>query len=296
VPGRAIRTANYRVFTILPRGSIADRMPAFLEASLARYRSAFVPLDGPEVAMESFLVTTRGQWQRLAKTLLGDDAGAFLHIQRGGVSIQGRGMFYDIGPRDTFVIAAHEGWHQFAQRTFREPLPTWADEGLATYMEGFRWSDTRPGEPEFNGWINLERFDALRSAHRSNLLLRLEQLVAVSPQDLAEAGPDTALVVYAQLWAMMHFLREGSQGEHAGALSRLVADSAEGRVAEHVERALGTSAADRVRGRRGGADVFKAYFGSPAAMEDEYRAAVERIVELGGRERVAAGRSALAPD
>ena len=48
-------------------------------------------------------------------------------------------------------------------------------------------------------------------------------------------------------------------------------------------------------GRRAGADVLRVYVGkSAAAMEESYRAAIERIVELGGRDAIVAGKSPLA--
>jgi hypothetical protein len=78
---------------------------------------------------------------------MGSDAEVYLKIQRGGFAASGRAILYDIGPRDTFAIAAHEGWHQYTQKSFRAPLTVSFEEGLATYMEGFRWSDddrTRP--------------------------------------------------------------------------------------------------------------------------------------------------------
>jgi hypothetical protein len=295
VPGRAMRTASYRVFTTLPRGSIADQMPTFLEQAVTNYRTAIVLLPGPAVAMDTYLLSNRPQWQRLTKTLLGDAANAYLHIQRGGVAVGGRAMLYEIGPRDTFVIAAHEGWHQYTQRVMKDALPVWLDEGVATYMEGFRWSAQWPGEAEFSGWANLERYDTLRMASQANVLMSLEQIVNLGPGDLVQAGPDAALVAYAQMWALIHFLREGDEGEHAAGLRAMLSDAAAGKMSARVRREVGARAAEQFAARRAGADVLRVYLGkSAAAMEESYRAAIERIVELGGRDAIVAGKSPLA--
>lgn len=295
VPGRAMRTASYRVFTTLPRGSIADQMPTFLEQAVMNYRTAIVLLPGPAVAMDTYLLSNRPQWQRLTKTLLGDAANAYLHIQRGGVAVGGRAMLYEIGPRDTFVIAAHEGWHQYTQRVMKDALPVWLDEGVATYMEGFRWSAQWPGEADFSGWANLERYDTLRMASQANVLMSLEQIVNLGPGDLVQAGPDAALVAYAQMWALIHFLREGDEGEHAAGLRAMLSDAAAGKMSARVRREVGARAAEQFAARRAGADVLRVYVGkSAAAMEESYRAAIERIVELGGRDAIVAGKSPLA--
>ena len=81
------------------------------------------------------------------------------------------------------AIAAHEGWHQYTQTTFQNPLPVWLEEGLACYMEGFGWNREGTGTPTFNAWKNPERFDALARAYRENRLQPLDSLFRYAPQD-----------------------------------------------------------------------------------------------------------------
>ena len=57
---------------------------------------------------------------------LGDGAGKRRH--------DGVAVLYNIGTRDTFAIAAHEGWHQFSGRHFKYRLPSWLDEGVALFI------------------------------------------------------------------------------------------------------------------------------------------------------------------
>jgi len=208
--------------------------------------------------------------------------------------VGGRAMLYEIGPRDTFVIAAHEGWHQYTQRVMKDPLPVWLDEGVATFMEGFRWSAERAGEAEFSGWANLERYDTLRMAWQAGVLMSLEQIVNLGPGDLVQAGPDAALVAYAQMWALIHFLREGDDGEHAAGLRAMLSDAAMGKMSARVRREVGARAAEQFAARRGGADVLRLYVGkSAAALETSYRAAIDSVVEVGGRDAVVVGKSPL---
>ena len=130
---------------------------------------------------------------------------------RGGFTTAGEAVLYDIGPRDTLAIAAHEGWHQYSQTTFRTALPVWLEEGIACYMEGFRMP---PGAvvPTFLPWRNAERYSELRSAFRKGRLPSLREFLEGSPQSFLAVSRDAQLAYYAQAWALVHFLREGEGG------------------------------------------------------------------------------------
>src|SRR5262249_15846217 len=126
--GKLVRTEWYRLYTTDVDRALMDRMPAFLEASLAQYTSALGPLPLPPIKLDTFVMAARRPGMLLTTQRMGDRAGMFLRIQRGGFASGGVGYFWDIGPRDTLAIAAHEGWHQYTQRTFRQPLPVWLEE------------------------------------------------------------------------------------------------------------------------------------------------------------------------
>ncbi|QQS09610.1 MAG: hypothetical protein IPK69_03040 [Phycisphaerales bacterium] len=186
--GRLIATPSYRIFTTMDHGPTTDRVPRFLEQALEWYTTALGELPRPSRRMDTFLMETRSQWERLTRRSMGDDAEIYLRIQRGGFAAGGRAMYFYIGQRDTLVIAAHEGWHQYTQSTFRSPLPIWLEEGIATYMEGFRWGRRGDSLPRFSPWSNPERFDTLRAAARAGRLMSLEQLLHTAPQDLMTGG------------------------------------------------------------------------------------------------------------
>jgi hypothetical protein len=244
---------------------------------------------------------------------MGPQAEVFLRIPRGGYASGGRGVFYDIGAQDTLSIAAHEGWHQYTQRTFKETLPIWLEEGIATTMEGHRWDGS---SAVFLAWSNLERFDQLRAAAAKGSLFPLEALLATSPQELLGSpivpngaapsapppkpakslGTDAALTYYAQIWALVEFLKEGENGKYNASLRLLVSDAAAGRMGATVAANADPNRSGRVPSMmlRQGPAVFAAYFtGDLNQIDNEYSRFVEQIVRPGSRGPIVDGRSPI---
>lgn len=289
--GRLLRTPNYRVFTTVQRDFLLSRVPKFMEHALTHYTSALGQLPSPRQPMDTYLMANRPQWTRITQRVMGDQAEVYLRIQRGGFSAEGKALLYDIGQRDTFAIAAHEGWHQYTQVTFRNPLPVWLEEGLATYMEGFRW-DRGAEKPRFLPWANFERYGALRSAIAADRLIPLDRLVMSTPQELMRDNPEGALQYYAQVWALVHFLNEGEGGKYAEGLRRMLRDAASGELAPTIARKLGHRAATASINRRTGPAVLQTYMDvQPADIEAAYQEFMRAIVRSGGRDRIVNGLS-----
>jgi hypothetical protein len=294
-PGRVVRTPSYVLFTTLPKGQLADRMPAFLERALFHYTSEIADLPRPTEPMETFLFATRPQWNRKTQSVLGGDAGPFLRIDRGGFSFRGQGVYYDLGTiNDTLTIAGHEGWHQYVQTTFREPLPTWLDEGVATYMEGYRPSPDDPALPIFMPWANMERYETLRFSLYRRRLLPLDELLRTSPQQLMSRDDWAPLRYYAQVWALIHFLREGEAGKYEPALSAMLTDAAFGRASRVVEERLGRQAGSTYRTRRDGTLLFTAYVSPDLALVDtQFKAFMDQLAQRGVRTKISQGKSPI---
>lgn len=302
-PGVMLRTQHYRVFTTEREGVMIQRLPSFIEAALANYRVALTgpdrPLPEPELRMDTFIMSTRPDWEILAKQLLGDQAAPYLKIRRGGFAYSGRALLFDVGTRDTLSLISHEGWHQYTQRTFRQALPAWLEEGIATYMEGHRFGGPGGGELTFQPWSNVERFDQLRRAAALNRLMPLRELLSASPGALIGAGGtnDSGLVFYAQVWALTHFLAEGEGGKYRPRLEALLRDAAAGNITRSVQRALGANAGSGVS--RGtvismGPPVFMAYFDQDLDAADKaFRAFQDRLVQPGSRGSIVAGLSPI---
>ena len=283
--GQIITTPHYRVYTTMTRQSVVDRLPLFLERALAQYTTALAPLPKPGRLLDMYLFESRGQWEAKTRQMLPKQASTFLTLGRGGFTTRGISVLYYIGRNDTLSIAAHEGWHQFSQETFRSQLPLWMEEGIATYMEGY--TSHPDGLPKFRPWANLERYHTLREAVRANGLLPLDTLIGRTPQSFLHESKSRLLVYYAQVWALMHFLAEGENGRHRLALQEVLMDAARGRLA--VE-ALGSRGGPG--GVRLGPAVLKAYFDPDIkAFERGYLQFVRKAVRTGGRDRVVQGYS-----
>jgi hypothetical protein len=292
--GEALTTKSFRIYSTANPG-LTSRLPAFLEASLIHNRTALGDLPAPVDRMETFVLANRTEWSRCVQMIWAEKAEPYLTIQRGAVTAGGKSVLYDIGPRDTLVLAAHEGWHQFAQSTFKEQLPIWLDEGIAVYMEGFR-SEAGTDRFIFLPWANTERFDRLREAHAAGALMTLREVMSSSPtrQISASGGGGDALTWYAQSWALIHWLNEGNNGSMHAALHQVVADASNGMILKRVEDKLGPKAAVFVRQKRPGPEIWQTYFGTDTDQaNDSYQEFISRVVATGSRDRVIAGRSPL---
>jgi hypothetical protein len=291
-PGRMIATDHYRIFTTLDESRLSRRIPLFMEMALTHYTSTLGPLPVPEAPLDMFLMAKRWQWQRLTQQLMGDQADMFLRIPRGGYSAGGRAVLYDIGQRDTLAIAAHEGWHQYTQRTFREGLPVWLEEGIATFMEGYRSDPAQRERPLFLGWANIERFDQLRAAAARGDLMPLDRLLEATPQSLLEDTTGGTLTYYAQVWALVHFLREGEGGRYRAGLEAVTRDAAAGQMRRTIEAKVGQRMARQAGLTRRGPGVVMGYFTLDlTGIGEQYDRFVDRLVRTGSKDLIVQGRS-----
>ena len=289
--GVLLKTPHWRIFTSSTRQTLRQRLPGFLEAAMDHYTSALGELPRPARQPEIFVFSSRTQWEAMTRRVMGEEAAVYLRIQRGGFTTKGQSVLWEIGPRDTYTMVAHEAWHAYSQTTFKEPLPVSWEEALSTYMEGFRF-DFAKGVATFKPWANMERFDRLREAHSEGRLLTLGDWQRATPQRLMERSPSAALDFYAQGWAVIHFLNESSSGTHAPALRSLVSDAARGGTNAKIRAKLGGRAANAYASRRGGADLFMIYMGKSAEeLDAEFSAFVERIVRSGARQSITDGKS-----
>jgi hypothetical protein len=331
-PGVVFSSTNYRLFTTSDSPLLIARLPSFLEAALNQYRAVLGPLPPPPGSMETYVLGTRPQWARFTQRLMGPQAEAFLRIQRGGFTTRGLSVLYDVGARDTFSLAAHEGWHQYTQRTFAQPLPVFLEEGIATFMEGYRWDQQQPDSALFWPWANSERFEQLRSAHTSKTLMPLSRLLTTSPQELlagqlqpsariwlqpgsnqpgsmldsealapgVDRATDNALTFYAQVWALVHFLHEGENGKYRDALAATLADAAAGKLQQRLIRQGGAEGAELASGymipRRGLAFLKITMNTDIETLQREYDKFIDRVVSPGSKDRITRGGSPFDPD
>jgi Protein of unknown function (DUF1570) len=293
VEGKIIAGRHYRVLTTKSDDTLARQLVRFYEAALEHYTSGVVSLPLPSKPLQTYLFGTRDHWSDFTRTRMGGDAGTYLALGRGGYTIEGEAVLYDLGRWDTLALAAHEGWHQYTQTVFRHPLPIWLEEGVACYMEGHRWSrgDERP---VFNPWRNYERFGELREAVRDGELIDLDELMAGIPQGFLKNGRSKLLTYYAQVWALTHFLVEGDGGRYRPALEELLRDAAEGRLAGKVATSsrLPPGRGGRTMGLKVGRTVAIVYFNEDfAKFKAGYEAFVADITRRGAGDLIWKGQS-----
>ncbi|MDA0802828.1 MAG: hypothetical protein O2819_03625 [Planctomycetota bacterium] len=279
--GLLLLSPSYAIHTTLHETRLRAILPGFQEAALKHYRSAIVPLPAPLGALTSFVYRTRPEWIAHAERDLGEDAAIYRRIGRGGYTRHGISVLYDIGYFDTLTIAAHEGWHQYAQSTFGSSLPPWLDEGMATYCEGC--VGLRSGEPEFRPWRNMERYSALQDLVSANAVRPLEVVITGTPQGFLLEGRDALLDYYAHVWVLIHFLAEYDHGRYRPALERMLTDAAAGRVRD------GGAGPRRLR------DQFREVFGVDASSLDaDFRRFVQAVTARGASGWIYRGESPYA--
>lgn len=280
--GQLIITAHYRIYTTIQNESILDRLPTFCQRALEHYTTAITPLPMPPARLETYLFQSRNQWQSKTEQMLPDQARMFGNLGRGGFTTKGTSVLYYIDrrgrTRDTFAIAAHEGWHQYTQQTFKHQLPIWLEEGVATYMEGYR---DRDGLPNFEPGENYERLQTLYEAARGERLIPLEDLLTRSPQSFLADSKDMLLVYYAQVWALTRFLAEGQDGRYRPALAQVLQDAAHGNLVGRMmnsrrasSRRLDSNIVNRI-----GTAVAQEYFNRDLIeFESEYRDYIKDLI------------------
>lgn len=291
--GRAVETSHYRIMTTRMGPAVLGRLPGFMEDALGWYRvvgtgsTRPLPLAAADAAapgerMNVFVFAHRSEWERFTRRTLGEQAGPFLRLERGGYAWGGTSALFDVGEHDTLVLAGHEGWHQFTQRAFRQPLPVWLEETLATQCEAFAWETDGAGAPvaRFDPAANHTRLRQLHDAARTGSLWSVERLVIEGPgSELGEA----AVTYYAQAWALGRMLREDDR--FSANLAACVEDAHEGRLWARVIEALGRDRAEALAGGLGrgrGLAVLEAYFtggGRTEQVESAYREWVTRLLE-----------------
>ncbi len=280
--GLTIDTAHYRIYTTHLEPLMLRQVPAFLESAFRAYqRQLPAPLSSPEPFVV-YLFGTRDQWEHYTRDTAGTDADVYLQIQAGAYVADGVCVAYNIGRRQTFAILGHEGWHQFNQRLFVYRLPSWLDEGIATLFETCRYEQ---GRFVFEPASNLMRLGSLKQALMHNRLMPLEELLLLNPGQLLtdiNGNSDRASIFYAQVYALVRFLREAGYGTRLRAYEALLHDAAAGNWP--LDERLLRIAADRSVpltvswNRQASRALFSHYFGdNMASLNAEYRVFCSKI-------------------
>ena len=296
--GELVTTTTHLLHLTLTEGRLRDALPEFTGMILDHYRTMITepagadPLPAPGERMSTFVFESRPEWAAWTRWRLGNSAGTYLAIERGGYTIDAESVLWDIGRYDTLCMVAHEGWHQYTQTVFRHPLPAFLEEGLAAYAEGHSFRRTEDG-PRFLPWHNFERYGQLRSAVNRDRLIDLDRLVTQPPQQFVGEGERSLLTYYAQVWALVHYLMEGEGGRYRDGLAKFLSDAAHGHIASTLYDA-GRSAGRRGRllGPDAGRALIAVYFDPDyPQFKRGYEAFIRKIVASGNGTRIWRGES-----
>ncbi|MEC8114642.1 MAG: hypothetical protein VX104_02235 [Planctomycetota bacterium] len=279
--GRVMSTDHYLIRSNIRYERVMDRLPILLEHAIFRYQTAFGTLPEPKSTLDTYVLGDRNQWLAKTRQVLPQQAESLASIGRGGFAVNGTGYLYYIDwagrDRDTFAIAVHEGWHQYVQSTFREDIPSWLDEGIATYMEGLRF---RPADdnPAFRPWDNWERRRRLRDSARSGRLIPLEDLLDRPVQSFIGSRRNEELLgYYAQVWALALLLAD-QKGPYRDGFEQMLQDAANGGFRRKVmNHPAVISRGGRGRNAHLGRWAAIAYFGDLEELKAAYK---EKIRDL----------------
>lgn len=277
-------TRHYRFFSTLEDPLILRQIPVFMEAAFNTYQKFPGKMQPLESKLEIYIFGRRSQWEDFTRHLAGSSAELYLKNRSGAYYLNDVCVAYHLGRQSDFSILAHEGWHQFSDRHFTYRLPAWLDEGLATQFEAFQWNK---GKVTFKPSLNGSRLAALRQGLEQNRYIGLSEMVRsdagrmLAHSDTGSSNPQ-ALTYYAQLYALIRFLREENYGQRYPQLRRILHHGYLGRhwpITEAQRQEALQAHQNRSWNAQVGQRLFQAYIaGDLDAIEPAYQAFCRKIV------------------
>jgi hypothetical protein len=143
-----------------------------------------------------FLFSGESGYQEYAKAIIGQ---AMPHTAGLYTPVLKQLLIWNVPRRDDMVrTIRHEGFHQFLDRVMAHP-PTWLNEGTAEF-----WETARLERGRLQG-------GQVRPDHLATLVRSRKMLPKLKDFAYGERGDfyASAMLRYAQAWALVHFLREG---------------------------------------------------------------------------------------
>ena len=134
---------------------------------------------------------------------------------------------------------------------------------------------------------------------RKGRLTPIREVLEGTPQSFLAVSRDAQLSYYAQVWALVHFLRDGEDGRHRAGLERMLADAVDGRIGERIR----ASDALDSRGKRLASTAKTGIWLVTVYLEPDfdrfaegYDAFVRALVDANAWDRVMRGQSPLATE
>src|SRR4051794_14639883 len=157
--GKVLTSAHYKIYTTIEQPDIQQALVQVAEGGLSQYEKLAPGVAVTNKPMECYIFANKGQWIQFTKERLGPAAQIYLKINRGGSPVPDWYVGHYSGEAATYMVGAHEGWHQFVSRHFKGRLPPFLEEGIATMFEDMDW---RKDLPMWNIAVNRSRLESLR--------------------------------------------------------------------------------------------------------------------------------------
>jgi hypothetical protein len=265
--GHRLVTRHYDIYTTLKDEYLIGYLPGLMETAFDAYRELVPPAREPAERMKVYLFATRDQWSNFTRRFTGGLSKVFLQIRNGGYSERGVTVIQYASHQTTFPIMTHEGFHQYLFHYVNPNVPAWLNEGMASYFEGQRWGPD--GIKSFDPWHNPYRRNVLAEALLEDRLLPLAELLETHAGKVIFRSSRTVATYYAQVWALVLFLREGPGGKYAGPFRAMLGELANGDLEFRAAEALRTTG---VRHGSPGETLFRTYITNDLdAFDAEYK-------------------------
>lgn len=279
--GTHLVTEHYDIYTTVADDYLIESFPEFIEQAHTFY-TEFVPFQDPvdpedaEAAeeavaaeplprLQTYLFAQRSEWTDFTRRRNAPSrAESLLRIRRGGYAQGDTAAIQFVTNSVTFPLLAHEGFHQYLSTRVNPRVPAWLNEGLAVCSEGFR----RVGSYyTFDPLFNPARRNALARPMAEGRMIPLRVLISIHPSDVLERQSAAIGTYYAQVWALINFLRDGEEGIYRERYDRMIVALRAPDLERHARAAyLGEAGAYNY-----GEYLFRAFFGDDlSAIEAEY--------------------------
>ena len=150
----------------------------------------------------------------------------------------------------------HEGAHLYFGVSVRAPSPSWYNEGMATFFEGFQWD----GQKLSLNNLARYRFSFLQSSMRRDDFLPLTELLGGDAHGSINKGAREAGLFYAEAWGFYYFMNkttdEDLKTKWAAWVDKIKA------------RSLGW---DSMQGTKA-VEAFQEIFGDVGALQEKWKA------------------------
>lgn len=271
--GRKVTSQHYEIYTTLTDEYLLSAVPGLMESAFDYYQRLVPATREPREKMQVYLFLERQEWADFTRRFTGPRAPEFLRITYGGYCERGVTVIRYVSHQTTFPLLAHEGFHQYLHHHVNPYVPAWLNEGMAVMCEGQRWNGDRL--VRFDPRFLPARRNILAEAVLEDRLFGLEQLLETHAGRIIQLSSREVGTYYAQLWALILFLREGRDGTYAPAFATMLSELG----GLEAQRTVRTVASDDRPARSAGEQLFRAYIGENLAeIEADYRAFMKSAI------------------